>query len=140
VGGLLVNLEETMSEVGRLCLTLMVTEDLKLAISPKKILKPKLREAIREHKGEIVCELMWASYLDWIDYPTELPPSSPALKEAYGYPRTFYRALMEYDHVRENYELIEHPLVKERGAVIMSERGLLIVDKDEDAPVRKVEE
>jgi hypothetical protein len=124
-----VNLEETMSECGRLGLKLMITEDFNLAISPKKVLKPKLRKAIRENKGELVCELMWLSYIDWLDGPTQLPPASPRMKEAYGDPHSFYDALMEYDAVRENYELVQS-INRHEGALIMSNHGLVVVSKE----------
>jgi hypothetical protein len=122
------NIEQTLSAIGRANLSLGVDEDHKLLVSPKQRITPELRAAIKEHKGQITCELMWSSYLTWIaEGADNLPPCSPALREAYGDPHAYADALVDFEVVRKKYGLIRHMLESPDAAAVITKDGIILV-------------
>jgi hypothetical protein len=127
------NLEQTMTEAKRLDLSFGVTEDFRLSIQPKARITPELRTALTDHKGEIACELLWSRYAGLTGADQDIfPPAGPAMREAYGNPRAFAKALVEFDLARKYWDLIKRQAESPRPALIITEDGIIALQERPD--------
>jgi hypothetical protein len=123
-----VNLEATLDECKRLDLELGMTEEYRLTVHPKGRITPELRAALKEHKGAILCELMWGTYVAATGADLDnFPPTSPRLKDAYGDPEGFVGALTEYESIRERWDILKPLLGTPDGAAVLTMDGIIAV-------------
>jgi hypothetical protein len=130
---------ETYEKMIRLGLAANLTEDFDLRVFPKKRLTPALRDAIKEHKAEIVCRVMQESFLVQaaehygleLD-PKKMPPESPEVAYAMDDqdPDALLEALYEYVHVWRRWHELEEVLDSPSGGVSLDDIGLLVVAPD----------
>jgi hypothetical protein len=118
------NHRETLAEAERLGLGLGLTEELRLTVEPKSRITPELRAALKENKGEIVCEILWQRYLEGMG-GSALPPPSPRLREAFGDPEAFVAALTEFELVRAYWGTIERLSGSPDAAVLFTKDGII---------------
>jgi|SRR5215203_197739 len=122
------NLQQTLNLAQERGVALAITGDFQLSVKPKSQITPELREAFREHKGEIVCELMWHEYVECIGQdPRTLPAASPEMEETYGVPKAFAAALVKYDIARRYWDLIEEQAKNGREAAIVTQEGVIFL-------------
>jgi|SRR5215217_864127 hypothetical protein len=135
--------QETYERMASLGLAAELTEEYDLRVYPKKRLNPTLRDAIREHKAEIVCRVMQESFLTQAaeHYGLELdtkkmPPASPEKEDAIydADPDALLEALYEYVRVWRCWPAFKAMLENPAGGVILDEdAGALWLIEPEDA-------
>jgi hypothetical protein len=124
------NYRETLAEAERLGLDFGLTEELRLTVEPKSRITPELRAALKEHKGLVVCEILWQRYLEGTG-GSELPPPSPRLREAFGDPEAFVAALTEFELVRAYWRTIERLSGSPDAAVLFTKDGIIGIAPDD---------
>jgi hypothetical protein len=128
-----VNVEQTLLEAQRLGVEFAVTRDFRLSAKPKSLITPELRKALKEHRDTIVCEIMWHEYVTAIGISTDdLPPASPDMRRAYGDPRAFAEALVEYEIVRKYWDTIEKAAESPQAAALVTADGIIFLRESDD--------
>jgi hypothetical protein len=133
---------ETYQEMGRVGLAGELTKDYNLRLYPKERITPALRVAIKKNKSEIICRVLYDSMLEQaaehygleLD-PEKMPPSSPAMSNAFSEedPRALLEALYSYVFVWAHWDEVKEALSKPYGgAIVVEGKGAIVISPESE--------
>jgi len=140
------NGNETYQEMGRVGLAGELTEDYNLRLYPKERITPALRVAIKKHKSEIICRVLYDSMLEQaaehfgleLD-PEKMPPPSPAMSNAFREedPRALLEALYSYVFVWAHWDEVKDALSNPYGgAIVVEGKGAIVISPESEDTVK----
>jgi hypothetical protein len=137
---------ETYQEMGRVGLAGELTKDYNLRLYPKERITPALRVAIKKHKSEIICRVLYDSMLEQaaehygleLD-PEKMPPPSPAMSNAFREedPRALLEALYSYVFVWAHWDEVKEALSNPYGgAIVVEGKGAIVISPESEDTVK----
>jgi hypothetical protein len=140
------NGNETYQEMGRVGLAGELTKDYNLRLYLKERITPALRVAIKKHKSEIICRVLYDSMLEQaaehfgleLD-PEKMPPPSPAMSNAFREedPRALLEALYSYVFVWAHWDEVKDALSNPYGgAIVVEGKGAIVISPESEDTVK----